>query len=61
MHKKYLRPTQVAVRYGVTRPTIYRWLTRYPSFPRPRKIGGATLFSIEQLDAWDAPHLNNAV
>ncbi|MCP9759490.1 AlpA family phage regulatory protein [Aquitalea sp. S1-19] len=60
MLQKHLRPAQVAARYSVTRVTIYRWVNRDPSFPRPRKIGGATLFSIAELDAWDALHLNNA-
>lgn len=51
---QYIRPAQVAARYSVTRVTVYRWLDSDPTFPRPRKFGAATLFSIAELESWEA-------
>ncbi|TIC79569.1 helix-turn-helix transcriptional regulator [Crenobacter intestini] len=51
--QKFIRPAQVAARYSVTRTTVYRWLATDPEFPKPRKFGSATLFSIDDLEAWE--------
>ncbi|WP_081995687.1 AlpA family phage regulatory protein [Plesiomonas sp. ZOR0011] len=51
---KFIRPAQVAGHYNVSRMTIYRWLATDPEFPKPRKFGAATLFSIAELEVWEA-------
>ena len=46
--------SEVAKRYGVAIPTIYRWINTLPDFPKPRKIGpNTTRFLVAELDAYD--------
>lgn len=55
MNQKYLRVTETADRYRVSRSTIYRWMDGdgVSDFPQPIKFGKATLFDIAQLEAWE--------
>lgn len=49
----FLKDTEVAVRYGVSRPTIWRW-TKNGSFPKPVKLGaGSTRWRASDLEAWE--------
>lgn len=49
----FLKDTEVAVRYGVSRPTIWRW-TKNGKFPKPVKLGaGSTRWRASDLEAWE--------
>lgn len=49
----FLKDTEVAVRYGVSRPTIWRW-TKNGNFPKPVKLGvGSTRWRATDLEAWE--------
>ncbi len=49
----FLKDTEVAVRYGVSRPTIWRW-TKNGNFPKPVKLGaGSTRWRASDLEAWE--------
>ena len=48
-----LRVPAVEKRLGISRPTIYLWLDKDPTFPRPVKIGSYSIGWIEaEIDAW---------
>jgi predicted DNA-binding transcriptional regulator AlpA len=52
---KYARVREVAMRYSVCEPTIWRWIRLDPEFPRPIKLGiGMTALIVAELDAYDA-------
>lgn len=49
----YLRDVDVAIRYDVSRPTIWRWV-KYGKFPQPIKLSnGATRWRISDLLDWE--------
>lgn len=49
----FLKDTEVAVRYGVSRPTIWRW-TKNGNFPKPVKLGaGSTRWRASDLETWE--------
>lgn len=49
----FLKDTEVAVRYGVSRPTIWRW-TKNGNLPKPVKLGaGSTRWRASDLEAWE--------
>lgn len=49
----FLKDTQVAARYGVSRPTIWRWVDRH-QFPHPVKLSpGCTRWSLNSLMSWE--------
>ena len=52
---KYLPVPDVARRYSTTVRSIWRW-TREGTFPAPIQLGtgGATRWSIADLEAWEA-------
>ncbi len=44
----------VAMRYGVSRPTIWRWTNTLLGFPQPIKVsGGTTRWKLADLQAFD--------
>jgi len=47
----FVRLTEVLRRVGLSKPKIYR-LMREDNFPRPRKVGRASLWRSDELDAW---------
>lgn len=52
---KYLTGPQVEVRYQKSYMTIYRWVRDDRlGFPKPMNINGRLLFSVADLDAFDA-------
>jgi len=58
--QKYLADSDIAIRYGVSRQTIWRWNreTRYNrgkgnDFPKPVILGGSTRWLISELEAWE--------
>ncbi|QDY69804.1 helix-turn-helix transcriptional regulator [Qingshengfaniella alkalisoli] len=51
----FLRDTQVAQRYGVSRVTIWRWVKDGHAFPKPIKLTDAvTRWKLSDLEAWEA-------
>jgi predicted DNA-binding transcriptional regulator AlpA len=53
-HQVYLTDLQVAERYVVSRPTVWRWV-RIGQLPPPVSIGPNTRrWRIATLDDWDA-------
>ncbi len=49
----FLRDTEVANRYSVSRPTIWRWV-KEGRFPKPIKLGiGSTRWRYSDLEAWE--------
>ena len=53
--KKYLGTPSVAERYDRTVRTVQRWLVAPPAgFPKPVKHNGRWLWSLDDLDAYDA-------
>lgn len=52
----YLTTDQAAQRLGVNRQTIYNLANQAPDFPRPVKIGRASLWPADEVDAWRTNH-----
>ena len=49
----FFRDTEVANRYRVSRPTIWRWVKK-SKFPKPIKLaGGSTRWRAADLEAWE--------
>ena len=52
--KQFLNDREVAERYSVSRPTVWRWVSE-GHLPKPVKVGpGSTRWRIADLDAHDA-------
>ncbi len=52
--KKYITDKEVAERYGVSVPTIWRWVKTIEGFPQPVKLTtGTTRWSLSDLDNWE--------
>lgn len=51
----YLSDKDVALRYGVTPNTIWRWSRTDPDFPKPVQLTpGCTRWMLADLEAWEA-------
>ena len=51
----YLSDRQLAGRYDIARPTIWVWLKKDPTFPKPVKLTpGCTRWKLSQIEAWEA-------
>jgi len=49
----YLSDTALAARFGVTRPTIWRW-ARLGPFPKPVKLSpGCTRWRVAEVEAFE--------
>lgn len=49
----FLRDIEVAIRYGISRSTIWRWL-KTGKIPQPFKIGeGSTRWRLDDLKVWE--------
>jgi len=50
----WLSAAQCAVRYGVTKATIWRWAGNKSGFPRPRRLGSnCSRWKLEELVEWE--------
>lgn len=50
----FVSDKQVAARYNVTRPTVWRWLKTDPSFPKPISLSpGCTRWRLDEIEAWE--------
>lgn len=52
----YLTSDQVAERLRINRQSVYNLVSRVPDFPKPVKIGRASLWPEAAVDAWRAKH-----
>ncbi|MCE5294310.1 MAG: AlpA family transcriptional regulator [Chlamydiales bacterium] len=53
---RYLRDIEAAHRYGISRPTIWRWV-KNGKFPKPIKLStGSTRWRLSELEAWEQSH-----
>jgi predicted DNA-binding transcriptional regulator AlpA len=51
--KRALRPAQVALKLGVSVPTVWRYTRTNPRFPRPTKLSErVTVFDEGEIDAF---------
>lgn len=57
----FLSDKQVAARYGVSRPTIWGWLRKDPTFPKPVPLSpGCTRWKLAEIEAWEAAKAGEA-
>lgn len=50
----YVSDKHLAARYGVTRPTIWRWVRENKGFPRPVSLSpGCTRWRVAEIEAWE--------
>lgn len=50
----FFSDNQLARRYSVTRPTIWRWVSSDPTFPKPIKLSpGCTRWKLSDIEAWE--------
>lgn len=55
----FLKDIEAALRYRVSRPTIWRW-ARNGKFPKPIKLGaGSTRWRSADLEAWEQLQIQN--
>lgn len=52
----YLKDTDVAKRLNISRPTLWRWVSKPEMrFPKPVKFGrGCTRWKLSEVEAWEA-------
>ena len=49
----YLSDRQLAGRYDIARPTIWVWLKKDPTFPKPVSVGARAVGWVEaEVEAW---------
>lgn len=50
----FLQDKDVAQRYSVSRPSIWRWVKTDPSFPKPVNLTpGCSRWRVEDLEKWE--------
>ncbi|MEV7034569.1 helix-turn-helix domain-containing protein [Streptomyces sp. NPDC093272] len=52
----YLTSDQVAARLGINRQSVYNLVNRVADFPKPEKIGRASVWPEAAIDEWRASH-----
>ena len=53
----YVSDKQLAIRYGVHRTTVWRWI-RNGEFPKPIKISeGCTRWRLSEVEQWESEQL----
>ncbi|NGM45165.1 AlpA family phage regulatory protein [Rhodobacter sp. SGA-6-6] len=51
----FLTDKQIASRYDVSRPTVWRWLKVDPSFPHPVRLSpGCVRWRLTDIEKWEA-------
>jgi predicted DNA-binding transcriptional regulator AlpA len=54
MPETYLSDTEIAKRYGIARPTVWRWHRERAEFPRAiRLTPGCTRWKMSDIVAWE--------
>lgn len=55
----YFADKELAIRYGVSRQTIWRLAKLDPKFPKPIRLSpGSTRWLLSELEAWEASKRN---
>lgn len=50
----YVSDKQLAARFGVSKPCIWRWTREYSDFPKPYKLSpGCTRWKVSEIEAWE--------
>lgn len=50
----YVSDKQLSERFGVTRPTVWRWHRTDPTFPRAVSLSpGCTRWKLAEIEAWE--------
>lgn len=53
MQKNFLRDTEIARRYSISRPTVWRWI-KEGKFPKPIRLGsGSSRWKLDDLESWE--------
>lgn len=52
----YLTSDQVAARLGIARQSVYNLVNRVADFPKPTKVGRASLWPEAAVDEWRTKH-----
>jgi len=52
----YLTSDQVAARLGINRQSVYNLVNRVADFPKPVKVGRASLWPESAVDEWRVKH-----
>jgi prophage regulatory protein len=52
----YLTSDQVAARLGINRQSVYNLVSRVADFPKPEKIGRASVWPEAAVDKWRTEH-----
>jgi len=51
----YVSDKQLAARFGVSKPCIWRWAREHSDFPKPYKLSpGCTRWKVAEIEAWEA-------
>ena len=54
MNDTFLKDIDVAVRFGIQRPTVWRWHRERPDFPRVIKLTpGCSRWKLSEIEAWE--------
>lgn len=57
----YLSDIEVANRYSIARPTVWRWHREQPDFPRVvRLTPGCARWKLSELEAWEQAQAKGA-
>ncbi|GHB24491.1 hypothetical protein GCM10007094_10670 [Pseudovibrio japonicus] len=55
MNEYYLSDKELSARWGVARPTIWRWHRQKPNFPKCIKLTeGCSRWRLSEIEAWEA-------
>lgn len=61
MADKYLTDTDLAKRYNIARPTVWRWHREQQNFPRAiRLTPGCTRWKLSEIEKWEAAQVEAA-
>ena len=48
----FLTDIEVSNRYGISRPTVWRW-AKAGTFPKPKKLNGSARWKLEEIQQWE--------
>jgi len=54
MPDTYISDARIALRFGVHRTTIWRWVKTDPAFPKPVALSpGCTRWKLSEIEVWE--------
>lgn len=61
MPETYLTDSDIARRYNIARPTVWRWAREQADFPKPVKLTpGCTRWKASEIEAWETRQAGEA-